>query len=333
MAITRYYVTSDAMGSVTGILDEEGTVIERRSYDAFGEMTCMLPDGSPVGVSPTCVDVEFQGQIADDVTGLYQMGFRWLNTVTGRWLNRDPIGIEGGENLLLYTKNAPIDLSDEIGLAPESISVNFTRDITEIRPPLGKFIERFYLSASLEITTCPIEITGTISASAGLKIPAISGASTAMEILSGGYMKITATGEAGAKAEINFSECRTINQTKVCFTLDAFFGLERKNRNVRASNGQFTRQRFGTGVSAHGELCLDLCNGEFDGSYDYNWAANGNFGNEKSNRTYNASIDELGGGNKTLGKVEEFALLKDYCGGKTSGSCCCEKKYGVKKFL
>lgn len=47
MTITNYYVASDAMGSTTSILDEEGTVLERRSYDAFGEMNCMTPDGTP----------------------------------------------------------------------------------------------------------------------------------------------------------------------------------------------------------------------------------------------------------------------------------------------
>jgi RHS repeat-associated protein len=99
MTITNYYVTYDAMGSVTAILDEDGNTLERRSYEAFGEVTCMLPDGSPVEISPTGVDVGFQGQIRDDVTGLYQMGYRWYATLLGRWLSRDPIGLAGGGNL------------------------------------------------------------------------------------------------------------------------------------------------------------------------------------------------------------------------------------------
>ena len=85
MTITDYYVTTDAMGSVTAILDDEGNVLERRSYDAFGEMTCMTPDGTPVAESPTGLDVGFQGQIRDEGNGLYQMGFRWYNPTIGRW--------------------------------------------------------------------------------------------------------------------------------------------------------------------------------------------------------------------------------------------------------
>ena len=62
-----YYVASDAMGNATAILDENGNVLERRRYEAFGEMTCMTPDGTPFATSPTEVDVGFQGQICDEV--------------------------------------------------------------------------------------------------------------------------------------------------------------------------------------------------------------------------------------------------------------------------
>jgi len=63
MPETDYYLASDAMGSVTAILDEDGNVLERHSYDAFEEMTRMPPDGTPVTESPTGVDVGFQAQI------------------------------------------------------------------------------------------------------------------------------------------------------------------------------------------------------------------------------------------------------------------------------
>ncbi len=119
MTITDYYVTTDAMGSVTAILDEEGNVLERRSYDAFGEMICMAPGGTPVAESPTGLDVGFQGQIRDEVTGLYQMGYRWYNPVLGRWLSRDPVGLHGGVNQCMMETNSPITLLDDYGLYEE----------------------------------------------------------------------------------------------------------------------------------------------------------------------------------------------------------------------
>jgi RHS repeat-associated protein len=120
MPITNYYATSDAMGSATAILDEEGNVLERLSYDAFGKITCMEPDGTPVASSTTGVDVGFQGQIRDEATDLYQMGLRWYNPALGRWMSHDPIGLRGGVNEFSRTSNNPIGLADPFGLKEDS---------------------------------------------------------------------------------------------------------------------------------------------------------------------------------------------------------------------
>jgi RHS repeat-associated protein len=97
-------------------LDEDSKVLERRSYDAFGEMTFMAPAGVTAAVSPTGVDVGFQGQIRDAIINLYQMGFRWYNPTTGRWLSRDPIKEAGGLNQYSFSSNQPIDAADPLGL-------------------------------------------------------------------------------------------------------------------------------------------------------------------------------------------------------------------------
>jgi RHS repeat-associated protein len=125
MTVTRYYVTSDAMGSATAILDEDGNVLERRSYEAFGEMASMTPDGTPVEESPTGLDVGFQGQILDGITTIYQMGYRWYNPTLGRWLSRDPIGLEGGGNLCSFAANNALDNNDVFGLSPIEATVKW----------------------------------------------------------------------------------------------------------------------------------------------------------------------------------------------------------------
>ncbi len=132
MRITDYYVTSDAMGSVTTILDEDGNILERRSYDAFGDMSCMLPDSTPVASSPTGVDVGFQGQVREEFRGLYQMGYRWHNPVLGRWLSRDPIGLDGGVNWAAFAGDNPISLLDPRGelFTVESIQTNGGTTVT-----------------------------------------------------------------------------------------------------------------------------------------------------------------------------------------------------------
>ncbi len=137
MPITDYYVASDAMGSVTAILDEDGNVLERRSYDAFGEMTCMAPDGSPVTESPTGVDVGFQGQVRDEVTGLYQMGHRWHSPGLGRWISRDLIGLNGGLNVNTFADNTPNSRSDPFGLSTwDEWTKNLNESISKIEKDL-----------------------------------------------------------------------------------------------------------------------------------------------------------------------------------------------------
>ena len=116
MARVLRYVTTDAMGSVTSVLSSTGEVLERRSYDAFGQMTCMLPDGTPVATSPTGLKVGFHGQLIDELTGMYQMGYRWYSPVLGRWVSRDPIGLEGGINCTVFADNAPNHYIDTFGM-------------------------------------------------------------------------------------------------------------------------------------------------------------------------------------------------------------------------
>lgn len=119
MPTTDYYVTTDAMDSVMVVLDETGNVLERRSYDAFGEATYMLADGTVVPDSPTGVDIGFQGQLMDQLTGMYQMGYRWYSPVLGRWVSRDPIGLTGGLNPMAFVENQPNISKDSSGLWKE----------------------------------------------------------------------------------------------------------------------------------------------------------------------------------------------------------------------
>jgi RHS repeat-associated protein len=75
----------------------------------------MLPDGTPVATSPTGLKVGFHGQLMDQLTGMYQMGYRWYSPVLGRWVSRDPIGLKGGLNLYGAYSNNPISHLDVFG--------------------------------------------------------------------------------------------------------------------------------------------------------------------------------------------------------------------------
>jgi RHS repeat-associated protein len=59
---------------------------------------------------------QFSTQYTDQETGLIMYAFRPYIPVTGRWLQRDPIEEEGGENLYNFVGNSPIDEVDVLGL-------------------------------------------------------------------------------------------------------------------------------------------------------------------------------------------------------------------------
>jgi RHS repeat-associated protein len=54
----------------------------------------------------------------DDTTGWYYYGFRYYDSVLGRWPSRDPIGEEGGVNLYGFVGNRAENAIDAFGLLP-----------------------------------------------------------------------------------------------------------------------------------------------------------------------------------------------------------------------
>ena len=61
-------------------------------------------------------------------TGFYYYGYRYYTPSTGRWINRDPIGERGGNNLAGFVKNRPSGLFDSDGCSPSS-------DLPHVPPP------------------------------------------------------------------------------------------------------------------------------------------------------------------------------------------------------
>lgn len=58
----------------------------------------------------------FSSKYFDAESGLSYYGFRYYKPQLGRWLNRDPIKEDGGNNLYQFIKNEPISSWDYLGL-------------------------------------------------------------------------------------------------------------------------------------------------------------------------------------------------------------------------
>jgi RHS repeat-associated protein len=106
---TVYYHT-DGGGNVTALVDGHGNLVARYIYDPYGNLI-----GSAGGKAEANT-YRFSTKDYDPRAGLYYYGFRWYDPNLQRWINRDPIGEEGGINLYSYVGNDPVNEFDPFGL-------------------------------------------------------------------------------------------------------------------------------------------------------------------------------------------------------------------------
>jgi RHS repeat-associated protein len=108
---TRYYVSSDQVGSPRVVTDASGAAVKKVDYSAYGEV---LSDSAPSFEVP----IGYGGGVADPVAGIVHMGLRPYDPASGRFMARDPLGLGGGQaNLFSYAGDEPIQHSDPLGLA------------------------------------------------------------------------------------------------------------------------------------------------------------------------------------------------------------------------
>ena len=109
-----YYVHNDHLGTPVAMTDETGVKVWEAEYLPFGQAVVDEdPDGDQVTVEN---NIRFPGQYYDAETGLHYNYFRSYDPLTGRYLEADPIGIEGGMNhLYVYAQNNSINFIDPFG--------------------------------------------------------------------------------------------------------------------------------------------------------------------------------------------------------------------------
>ena len=104
-----FYYAYDANGNVTQLIDEQGAIAAHYEYSPFGQLTTAT--GPMADENPFRFSTKYQ----DEATGLLYYGFRYYDAETGRWLNRDPIGKDGGVNVSGFLQNQPLAMVDILG--------------------------------------------------------------------------------------------------------------------------------------------------------------------------------------------------------------------------
>jgi RHS repeat-associated protein len=102
----------NAVGSTIAMTDSGQTVVNKYSYDPFGNVAANSVENVPQ-------PFKFVGQygVMTEPNGFYYMRARYYDPEVGRFISEDPIGFEGGDvNLYVYASNNPILLIDPSGL-------------------------------------------------------------------------------------------------------------------------------------------------------------------------------------------------------------------------
>ncbi len=97
---------SDLQGNIASLVRLNGSISQRYQYSSFGEHASATQLNNPW---------RFASKRHDE-THLVYFGRRYYDPASGRWLNPDPIGFEGGINLYAFVQNNPLTHRDLYGL-------------------------------------------------------------------------------------------------------------------------------------------------------------------------------------------------------------------------
>jgi RHS repeat-associated protein len=118
-AAGEYLFLYDANGNVGQVIKtSDQSIAARYEYDPYGNEIVATGD---YGANFFRFSTKWRDNLPVTDDALYYYGYRYYAPRLGRWLNRDPIGEEGGLNLCAMTYNGPTIRVDALGKSSGSI--------------------------------------------------------------------------------------------------------------------------------------------------------------------------------------------------------------------
>jgi RHS repeat-associated protein len=108
-----FFVWTDQLDTPRVISDDQNRI--RWEWDANDPFGNNAPNEDPSGVGAFSYNLRFPGQYFDAETGLRYNYFRDYDPAIGRYVESDPIGLEGGSSTFGYVEGNPLVYSDEQG--------------------------------------------------------------------------------------------------------------------------------------------------------------------------------------------------------------------------
>jgi len=109
---SMYYVHTDHLGRPEIVTDKHQNTVWQANNKAFDREVIVDIIGG--------INIGFPGQYWDEEKHSWHNGFRDYDSTIGRYLQSDPIGINGGVNTYNYVLGNPLVLTDFQGLSPDS---------------------------------------------------------------------------------------------------------------------------------------------------------------------------------------------------------------------
>ena len=131
---TLYYYVLNAQGDVIALADQNGNLIAKYSYDPWGKLLSVTPNGwldeqnayylAVAEANP----LRYRGYYYDSETGFYYLQSRYYDPEIGRFINADSYASTDATGLLstnmfAYCENDPVNRSDPSGEAFSLITI------------------------------------------------------------------------------------------------------------------------------------------------------------------------------------------------------------------
>ncbi|MFH1146227.1 MAG: RHS repeat-associated core domain-containing protein [Pseudomonadota bacterium] len=114
LTVTRnggtYYYHYDGLGSVVGLTDSTGAIVEQYQYDVYGQPAIYDGAGNAIPQSAIGNSYMFTGREFDKETGIYYYRARYYSPQLGRFLQRDPLTWAPDDPRVIYLSGFRINM-------------------------------------------------------------------------------------------------------------------------------------------------------------------------------------------------------------------------------
>ena len=112
-AARLFYVHTDHLNTPRTIVNTQGQVRWRWLTEPWGQQP---PEDNPSGLGVFTTALRLPGQLYDVESNLHYNTYRDYHPNLGRYVQSDPIGLQGGINTYAYVEGNPVSWSDVLGL-------------------------------------------------------------------------------------------------------------------------------------------------------------------------------------------------------------------------